>query len=89
MSADLVYSIVYKLIGDIQPIGDSGVDSIKQDRLKIMLELNEKIITDIWSVANGNNNYLNSIANNGVIADKYLKELRKELEEREDIQNEI
>jgi hypothetical protein len=45
-----LYDVVTKLIGNINPVGMSEVDSERLENLKVMTELVEKLITDIDNV---------------------------------------
>lgn len=50
-----VYDIVYKLVGKIDPVGESHIDEERYDNLEKMIELVDKLIYDIDSV--GYRNY--------------------------------
>ncbi len=52
-----VYEVVKKLVGEINPIGDTNVDKVRLDNLNIMTELVDSLLTDIDAVAN---NYKNN-----------------------------
>ena len=46
-----IHEIVKKLVGEINPIGESNTDDTRFENLKIMTELVDKLLTDIDRVA--------------------------------------
>jgi hypothetical protein len=49
-----LYDIVMKLTGPVDPIGDSRVDAERQNNLKVLLDLVDKLLTKIDEVATDN-----------------------------------
>ena len=49
-----LYDIVMKLTGPVDPIGDSPVDADRQNNLKVLLDLADKLLTKIDEVATDN-----------------------------------
>ena len=49
-----LYDIVMKLTGPVDPIGDSSVDAERQNNLKVLLDLADKLLTKIDEVATDN-----------------------------------
>lgn len=67
------YEIVKKLIGDIQPAGDSSIDPQRLQNLKDMCQLVNELVSDINDVAYRNKNaYQHSIKEMGNYADNFL-----------------
>ena len=48
-----IYDLVYKVIGEINPVGDSAIDAERKENLKEMIELVERLCTDLHSVSDG------------------------------------
>jgi hypothetical protein len=46
-----LYEVTKKLIGSIDPVGESRVDEIRFENLKVMLDLVERLIDEINDVA--------------------------------------
>lgn len=49
-----IYEVVIKLVGSITPVGSSGIDNDRYKNLEIMIELVDKLISDIDCVAYDN-----------------------------------
>ena len=49
-----IYEITKKLIGDIDPIGETNTDNKRFENMKTMTELVDKLLTDIDDVATDN-----------------------------------
>jgi hypothetical protein len=45
-----IYEVVKKLIGEIDPIGETHTDDVRFGNLKIMTDLVDKLLTDIDSI---------------------------------------
>ncbi len=67
-----VYEVVYKLIGPIEPVGETGTDNMRFENLKAMTELVELLVTDIDEVAMLENRHEYSVKRAGEFASKYL-----------------
>ena len=46
-----LYDVVTKLVGPIQPVGDSGADKARLENLEKMTELVDRLLFDISAVA--------------------------------------
>jgi len=69
------YEIVKKLIGEINPIGETNVDKIRFENLKVMAELVNELIIAIDNVAyNNKNRHEYSIKKAAEFAEKFLSE---------------
>lgn len=51
-----IYEIVTKLVGRINPVGETNTDNERFENLKVMCELVEKLIVDIDTVGYSNKN---------------------------------
>ena len=51
-----VYEVVLKLIGRIQPVGETQTDNNRFENLKAMTELVDKLLTDIYGIAHSYKN---------------------------------
>jgi hypothetical protein len=67
-----IYEIVKKLVGGIQPVGETNVDNKRYENLVEMTELVDKLIFDISQVAYNKNSYMASYKKAGVFADNFL-----------------
>jgi len=45
-----IYEVVKKLIGDVEPIGDSTIDSMTYENLQKLTSLAEQLLTDICRI---------------------------------------
>ena len=70
-----VYEVVRKLVGPIEPVGDTNIDATRFENLRNMASLVERLIGDInWLLQHKNSN-LHSMKNAGMYADKFLTSL--------------
>ena len=74
------FEIVQKIIGKINPVGDSGVDAERFNNLKEMCSLHQQISEAIWIVSGERNRYEHSMKIAGQFAYNHLKELISETE---------
>ena len=51
-----IYEIVTKLVGKINPVGETDTDNERFENLKIICELVEKLVVDIDTVGYSNKN---------------------------------
>jgi len=75
------YDVVTKLIGSINPIGESNTDSKRFENLKEMTELVQELLSDISRVASYKNQYEHSVKKAGEYAYKFLKEVKEGINE--------
>jgi len=64
--------IVLKLIGEIEPIGVSEIDSLRFENLKAMCNLVNELVADIDEVVKNKNRHEYSMRKLGEYADKFL-----------------
>lgn len=67
-----IYEIVRKLVGDIEPIGETNSDNFRFENLKVMTKLVNKLIADISYVAENKNRQEYSVQRAGEFADTFL-----------------
>jgi hypothetical protein len=67
-----LYEVVTKLIGQVNPIGETSEDNRRFNNLKIMTELTTLLLKDIDEVATAKNRYEYSMKRAGEFASKYL-----------------
>jgi len=65
------YNIVKKLIGPIDPLGDSNRDKDRLNNLKATIELVDLLLNDIEEVANYSNSYEASVKEIGKLASDF------------------
>lgn len=75
-----IEEIVQKLIGDINPTGESHLDKQRLDNLVVMCSLVEDLVYEISYVRREKDRYEHSMKIMGEYADKFLKNLAKEIE---------
>ena len=71
------HEIVKKLIGEIDPVGETNTDNARFENLKAMTELVDELLSDIYRVARGNNRHEYSINRAGQFASSFLDEVRE------------
>ncbi len=72
------HEIVKKLIGEIDPVGETNTDNARFENLKAMTELVDELLSDIYRVAQGNNRHEYSINRAGQFAASFLDEMGRE-----------
>ena len=70
-----IYDLVYKVIGEINPVGDSAIDAERKENLKEMIELVERLFFDLHGVACEMFSDKESIIELSEIANNGLKEI--------------
>ena len=75
-----VYDVVTKLIGDVEPIGDSSADEFRYRNLKAMTNLVDRLLTDIVRVALQAGRQEASIRRAGKFAEQFLAEVQDRIE---------
>jgi hypothetical protein len=71
--------IVKKLIGPIQPVGESNEDRKRLENLNEFITLADEMIIKLKDVAENSDSHEHSVALAGDTAKKFLNELKKEL----------
>lgn len=74
-----VYEVTHRLLGMIEPIGDSNVDEIRLMNLNDTIDLTNTLLSDIILVARHKDRGEYSMSEAGKTADKFITELRKRL----------
>lgn len=69
--------IVRKLIGPIDPVGETNTDNVRFENLKSMVSLVDKLLFDINKVAPSKNRAEYSMSRAGKFADVFLQEIRR------------
>ena len=67
------YDVITKLVGNINPVGESHIDGQRHENLKEMVELVELLLHDISEVAKNEERYEHSMQLSGKLAREYLK----------------
>lgn len=75
---DNVYEITKRLLGYIEPLGQSSMDEIRLSNLESTIDLVERLTKDIIYVARNKNSYENSVKAIGTRADRFISEMREE-----------
>ena len=68
-----MYDIVKKLIGEVQPIGETNTDNTRYENLEVLTDLTEKLLTDIFSVGDGRFSHEFSLRRAGQYAASFLE----------------
>ena len=74
-----IYEINKKLIGKIEPQGETNIDNERFDNLKEMIDLTFKLIDEIVLVARHSNRSEFSISRAGKEANEFINSLRERL----------
>ena len=67
-----IYEVVVKLVGKIEPVGETNEDNRRYENLKVVTALVDKLLSDIDSVAREKNRKEFSINRAAQFADKFL-----------------
>lgn len=67
------YDVVSKLIGPVDPVGDSSVDNQRYQNLQDLIHLTDKLLQDIRNVAGNKDMMAYSMKKAGERADEFLK----------------
>jgi len=70
--------IVHKIIGPIDPVGDSGVDEKRYENLLQTIHLLHSLIMDLRDVASHKISHEHSVKKAGEKADKFLQSIPEE-----------
>lgn len=70
-----IYEVVIKLVGKIDPVGETNEDNRRFENLKVMADLVEKLSEDIYPVARGKDRLEYSISRAGKFASDFLDEM--------------
>lgn len=81
---EMVKEVIKRLVGPIKPVGDSSIDSERQENLEVYGELISFLISEVGDVIYHNKNSLYYSVNNSVDkAIKILKRASNEIKEAE------
>jgi len=69
------YDVVKKLIGEIDPVGETNTDNDRLENLEAMTDLVNKLVMDIDSVAENKGHHAFSVKRAGEHADKFLSDV--------------
>ena len=75
-----VHDVVAKFIGNIYPCGDSSIDAVNLEHMKVHIEVVDKMITDLIAIAQDRKAPEHSIRVAGDIAKDFLDDLKESLE---------
>ena len=73
--------IVNKLIGPIQPVGDSNVDRKRLENLKAQIDLVHDLLEEIIEVRKNKSRHESSMKHMGKTADEFIKLIPEMIEE--------
>jgi len=73
------YDVVRKLIGGIEPAGESSGDERRFENLKNLTTLVELLVYDIQAVSQSKISHEHSVKRAGEYADKFLKSLGEDM----------
>ena len=67
-----IYEIVKKLIGEIQPIGETNIDEKRLENLSAMIELVKLLLDDIYEIIKFQNRTEHSLQEAGEFASNFF-----------------
>lgn len=73
------YDIVRRLVGDIEPTGDHGVDQRRLENLRELATLVDRLLHDIVHVSSASTRLEASMKAIGVAAEEFIEEVKKSL----------
>ena len=71
------YDVIKKLIGPINPVGETNEDNRRFANLEEMTTVVNKLLYDIYQVSKEKDRQEYSIKRSGQYADKFLKEVKE------------
>ena len=74
-----IYDVVKKLVGSIDPAGQSHIDEVRYENLEKHIALVDELVSDLIYVAKTHNNGEASLIKASNKADKYLKMIKDDL----------
>jgi len=72
------HDVIGKLLGPIEPVGETNEDERRYKNLDATIELVEKLCYDIYCVSRNKDRQEYSMKRAGITADKFLKNLVEE-----------
>ena len=72
-----IYDVVTKLVGKINPVGESNEDDRRFENLNTLTDLIDKLLSDIEYVARQNNEPEYSVSRAGKFASKFLDQIEE------------
>lgn len=76
-----IYDVTQRLLGEIEPQGESNIDAVRYENLIDTVSLTDSLIDDIISVAQNKVRYEASMKRSGEYADNFISRLRERLNE--------
>lgn len=74
-----LYEVVQKLVGQINPVGDSVVDAARYENLEVFLELLDDMLIDLYPILEDANRPEASIRRAGQRVERFIVNLRESL----------
>lgn len=81
MKSGTIYDVVRKLVGYINPVGETTEDNERFENLRKMTQIVEWLTTDISRIRSNMNCHEYSMKHAGEYADTFLNELAEEIKE--------
>lgn len=75
MDKDVIYTVVCKIIGPIQPVGESNEDDRRFENLKVVTHLVDKLLFDINHVAVNKTRSEYSMKRAGELASRFMRDV--------------
>ena len=79
METEIIVRVINKLVGDIEPVGDSTIDAQRYVNLDHMCKIVDELIYQIKEVRRYKHRDEYSMKRSGDYADKFLKDLTNEI----------
>ena len=73
-----IEDVVNKLIGPIEPVGDSGIDVKRFQNLSLKIKLVDHLLHELWEVSKNKDSHEDSVKKIGESADKALNSIGNE-----------
>lgn len=74
-----VKEVIDRLLGEIEPYGDSDIDEVRLNNLEQTIEVTEKLIDEIIIIASYKDRPEWSMSNMGVTANEFITRLKDKL----------
>lgn len=76
-----LHEVVQKIVGAIEPVGETNADNNRFENLKVMEDLVDELISDLIIVSRQKDRYEHSIGKAGKHANQFLSHIRETIED--------
>jgi hypothetical protein len=89
MEAEVIVEVVNKLVGDVDPIGESNEDAKRFKNLKTLCDTIDRLLIEIQFVTRNETSYEDSVKKSGKYAREFLNYIAEEYSMQEENQDDM